>query len=151
MASYHKIRIGFGFNELKPTVDTAIKLIRKIPKKLRYQIVCCGISGQSIAWPISYKLQIPVAVIRKPNEKSHGNEIENFNPEESFIILDDLISTGRTLTYILAKLRTHYHKEIANNCKAIVLYDQYSTRTIFGTIPVVTTRTKKWSDILKIS
>lgn len=102
MASYHHI----GKSQFKPTVKTTVTAIRRLKKVLGFeQIVCTGISGQSIAWPVGYVTDIPVAVVRRKDEKNHhGYSVENFDRSRKFIILDDFVSSGDTVKHVLKSL-----------------------------------------------
>jgi adenine/guanine phosphoribosyltransferase-like PRPP-binding protein len=102
MADYHHI----SKNQFKPTVKTTVTAIRRLKKILGFeQIVCTGISGQSIAWPVGYVTDIPVAVVRRKGEKQHhGYDVENFNRSRKFIILDDFVSSGDTIKHVLKTL-----------------------------------------------
>lgn len=76
-------------------------------------LVYSGFSGSTFAMAISiamHKLKVPFEqmYIRKPDEKSHGQEIEssqlNYNAKEYILVfVDDFISLGNTLDYVLKK------------------------------------------------
>ena len=76
-------------------------------------LVYSGFSGSTFAMAISiamHKLKIPFEqmYIRKPDEKSHGQEVESsqlsYNAKEyTLVFVDDFISLGKTLNYVLKK------------------------------------------------
>lgn len=132
MAGYHRIRTS----ELTSTVDQTVENIKKLQKKHEFkQIVCTGISGQSIAWPVGYLTGIPVAVVRRKNEESHGSRVENFDPNLKFIILDDMVDTGKTLTRVLDYI-SNYHRGVDLDCVGVYCYADSSTRPT-KTIPTL--------------
>lgn len=79
-------------------------------------IAFTGNSGAGVAYPLSAKYGYPLICVRK-GESSHGKSIEACNTRiKNFIIVDDQISTGRTIDRILTALP--YSK-----CVGIVLYE----------------------------
>jgi adenine/guanine phosphoribosyltransferase-like PRPP-binding protein len=123
MASYHHI----GKSQFKPTVKTTVTAIRRLKKLLGFeQIVCTGISGQSIAWPVGYVTEIPVAVVRRKGEKQHhGYSVENFTRNQKYIILDDFISSGDTVKHVIKSLVDHGHD--SDQCVGIYCYSATGT------------------------
>lgn len=118
MAGYHHI----DKSQFKPTVKTTVTAIRRLKKLLGFeQIVCTGISGQSIAWPVGYVTEIPVAVVRRKGEKGHhGYSVENFTRNQKYIILDDFISSGDTVKHVLKTLGEEYNDPI--KCVGVYCY-----------------------------
>lgn len=102
MADYHHI----DKRQFKPTVKATATALRRLQKILGFkQIVCTGISGQSIAWPVGYVTEIPVAVVRRRGERQHhGYAAENFTRNRKYIILDDFVSSGDTVKHVLKTL-----------------------------------------------
>lgn len=94
----------FSPGRLKRKVSAVSRHLLKLQKKLKFQaIVFTGVSGASIAFPVSYETGIPVVLIRKKKEGSHGDLIEGPNRLElkRYLILDDFIVTGATVHRVL--------------------------------------------------
>jgi phosphoribosylpyrophosphate synthetase len=76
------------------------------PNKIQ-ALVCCGISGAGVAFPISCKLDIPVWIIRKEGEKSHSRNdidrpyVDTPTGKIPYVIIDDLIDSGATIARII--------------------------------------------------
>jgi hypothetical protein len=100
-------------------------------------IVCTGSSGQAVAWPVSYKLGIPVCVVRKEGEKSHAGRITGEGYLGAYIVIDDLIDSGATLERVFDTINAAYeHKAStgltveeterpAPHCVAVFLYNEH--------------------------
>lgn len=64
-----------------------------------------GVSGIAIAGIVSANTDIPLVIVRKPDEKRHSsNDVEfpdcYYDHSYNYIIVDELISTGKTVTAI---------------------------------------------------
>jgi hypothetical protein len=77
-------------------------------------IVATGISGQSVVWPLSLALDLPVCIVRKHGETSHmfGGPIVGTGDLRDYIIVDDLISTGDTMHYVIRRINEEYDKTL---------------------------------------
>ena len=105
------------------TVKETVQALRRLKRVLGFeQIVCTGISGQSIAWPVSYVTGIPVCVLRRKYERGHhGYDVENFKDDQKYIILDDFISEGNTVKHIIKSLKGQNPKAL-ELCTGIYCY-----------------------------
>jgi adenine/guanine phosphoribosyltransferase-like PRPP-binding protein len=82
---------------------TAIKTARKELRDIKFDmIVCRGVSGMLFASPLAYSLNKPLVVIRKlSGVKQHSDRYyEGFVGASSYIIVDDLIDSGKTVLLI---------------------------------------------------
>lgn len=109
-------------SELRKIVPVVTKVVKKILRKNKNidHLVCTGISGQSITWPVANNIGIPVAVMRKAGEKAHTGDVKfiGFGEINQYIIIDDIIDSGKTIHCIF--------KELSNEeCKAIILWNAY--------------------------
>lgn len=79
--------------------------------KLNFEaIAVCGVSGMVFGSLISYALDKPLWVIRKKNERTHSSnnlECGYFKDIESYLIIDDLIESGKTVRHIITRVRDH--------------------------------------------
>jgi len=119
MADYHCI----SAYQFKPVVKKTATAIRRLQKLLGFeQIVCTGISGQSIAWPVSYVTDIPVAVVRRKGERGHhGYKVENFARDKSYIIMDDFICSGDTIRHMVRTINKEYADD-GSQCVGVFCY-----------------------------
>jgi hypothetical protein len=123
----HKMRV-------EKTVKTLLRFRAQNESLLRgsLHIVGCGISGQAISWPVSYMTEIPMCVVRKKGEKHHGYEIEGHGPLTNYVIIDDLISSGTTIHWLIDSLEEEHKRQIRRSvegevpapvCRGIILYN----------------------------
>lgn len=82
-------------------------------------IACCGTSGLMVVPQIAELLKKDIVVVRKSTEKSYSDyKVEGVNPYR-YIILDDLICSGRTVRHI----RSSIHAEIPRaKCVGVYCY-----------------------------
>jgi adenine/guanine phosphoribosyltransferase-like PRPP-binding protein len=75
-------------------------------------IVCCGISGLLVAPQIAEILNKHLVVIRKENDKCYSDfGIEGVAPYR-YIIIDDLICSGKTVRHIKNTIKEDYPRAI---------------------------------------
>lgn len=109
------------------TADAIKTWLADHPQHKITHMLVSGISGQSVGWPVSYKLGLPVCVVRKPGEDSHGKfdgDLVGNGNFGDYVIVDDQIATGSTINRMLgqvAKYVIHYGHE-APRCRAIFLF-----------------------------
>lgn len=95
-------------------------------------VVVRGLSGILVASAMSTMFNTPFAVVRKDAEMNHGRRVEIVEEKEdngdyraieykSWVIIDDLICSGRTVNTILS---TIYNRRctILGSCVGIILY-----------------------------
>ena len=141
--SYHSHLVSP--RELKKTVDKVAKAVNKIHAKGKLShILCTGISGQAISWPVSYVTKIPVVIVRKPRESTHGNEVEGEGVLKNFIIIDDFISEGTTVKRLIKVMKaqesiTPLPRKYKLACKGIILYNSCGAQAgdEFMGIPII--------------
>jgi len=102
------------------------KLLRALAKSCKTAriekpdaVAFCGLSGAMIAREFATYLNLNMIACRKRNEKSHGKEVEGPAEVNNYLILDDLITSGRTCQYIIDCVRVFYGTNA--NCVGIVL------------------------------
>ena len=71
-----------------------------------------GISGMAIGFSVADILDIPFAVIRKPNDGSHSSRRVEGYMNSKYVILDDFISSGDTITTIQREYTNQYMKDL---------------------------------------
>ncbi len=108
---YHAIT---DVQTLQEKVDAAAKVIKNWIDEGNpiTHIVAIGISGQSVAWPTAYKLGIPVCVVRKENDESHGSVLTGHGELGDYAIIDDMIDSGKTIRYVEQTIRKSHEKDL---------------------------------------
>ena len=93
-------------------------------------IICCGMSGNLIAYRLWIEHGIKITMARKPSDISscHGREVEGFRPGR-VVFLDDLICGGGTARFIGETVRIYPGAELVG----IILW---SSPTMFD-LPIV--------------
>ena len=75
-------------------------------------IVVCGTSGLLVGPQVSEILNLNLVIVRKPNETSSSYsdfDVEGTHPSR-YIILDDLICSGKTVRNILRAINSEYYR-----------------------------------------
>jgi len=127
----HKV---YNPKEFKAVINKATNKIKEFRKKNKFDsIAFCGMSGASIAYPLSYNLGIPLTCIRKPGKNHFSNNrtysLEgaiNFN---KYIIVDDFICSGNTVNKIIKTI----NKCSDNNTQllGIYLFDKNLSESVY--------------------
>jgi adenine/guanine phosphoribosyltransferase-like PRPP-binding protein len=84
------------------------KTIRRMTKFLKARqhefdaIAVRGVSGVLVGGPLSLRLRKPLIVVRKKEDNSHScYRIEGDKTATRYVIIDDLIASGRTVKHII--------------------------------------------------
>jgi adenine/guanine phosphoribosyltransferase-like PRPP-binding protein len=126
----------YSTEEFSKLIDKLAKRLNTFYKKHSFDAIAfTGSSGAAVAYPLSYKCNIPLICIRKGH--SHfGCTYEGRTDIKNYIIIDDFIETGATIKRIKKEV-----KKVSKNAKlqAIFLYaggsqgtylDRYDTTVI---------------------
>lgn len=110
--------------KFKITVNKVVREIRKIHKKTKINAIAfTGSSGAALAYPVSYITGIPLLCIRKSTKDNHyRNRLEGHVNPKNYIIIDDIIATGRTVKSIRKAIAKESPKSKLLN---VVLYNQF--------------------------
>lgn len=88
---------ALGLKERKQTVKKLCECIKKSGIKFD-SIAFTGMSGALIAPLVAYKLKKNLVMVRKPSDENHSNmTVEAENVGNRYIIIDDLIFSGKTI------------------------------------------------------
>lgn len=104
----------FDHKSLKALVRQMLPRVRKLKKALKFNtLAVCGHSGIVIGSIISYRTGIPLLIVRKTGDKCNdSHEINGQIPSKcKYLIIDDLIDTGRTIRRIIKKIKSATYKE----------------------------------------
>jgi adenine/guanine phosphoribosyltransferase-like PRPP-binding protein len=102
-------------------VEQAAKALRLFRKKNPFDAIAFrGNSGAAIAYPLSFKLQIPLICVRKGPSHSPF-KVEGCSNAKTYVIVDDFIESGNTIKRIRKAINTDYRSE--PKLVGILLYD----------------------------
>lgn len=121
--------------DLKETAEKVSELIKKYYPKADY-IAVCGSSGNLIAGAVSIISRIPILLVRKENEKCHSYYTVEFQSNKKktpkYVIIDDFISSGETINYIIKTIKSGIDHSEVNYPKfkllGVVLYNDWSVQ-----------------------
>lgn len=92
-------------------ITRAIKLIKDLmrgidgaPRLTFDSIACSGISGLLFAPPVARKLKKSLIIVRKRKGDHSHTLVEGDRAVKSYIILDDIVSSGATIERILGRI-----------------------------------------------
>lgn len=119
------LRQVFSIDELALTVNKCVNELRELMKDgLEFDAIACrGVSGITIASPVSIALRKQLTVVRKDNEQSHANYgVEGLiRHPHKYIFIDDFRASGRTLYESIEKIR---HQQATAECVGMYSYNE---------------------------
>lgn len=123
---------GYGWTEMphvifRARMNACIKRVKQLQEELGFDAVAfAGSSGAAIAFVLGYAIDIPVIYVRKDTETHHGSSIEcnSTSPIHKYLIVDDFVDAGGTVTRIYNKIRKYAqsHFEKVPACVGVFLY-----------------------------
>jgi adenine/guanine phosphoribosyltransferase-like PRPP-binding protein len=89
-------------------IDKMVLRVSLFCKKYKIEAIAfTGHSGAAVAYPLSYKLKIPIVCIRKGSSHYGSGRYEGIEDVERYIIVDDFIETGATIRRIKKQVKTY--------------------------------------------
>src|ERR1700686_5496923 len=108
----------FDPTQFPGTVNKMVTKIKSFQKKHKIDAIAfTGTSGSAVAYPLSYKLKIPLICIRKEKTNHTHYKYEGRYNASTYIIVDDFISTGATIKTIKKQVR-----EISRQSKLLGIF-----------------------------
>lgn len=129
----HTCYLNPVFNELPEIAKYVAKIMDEVKADI---VVGRGLSGSLVAAAVNALYGKKYAVVRKDDENHSSYEVEssgNDNKHGDYIIVDDLICTGRTIKNIRDRVRDTYE---FGNLIGIVLYCEEGCDNWHEGIPV---------------
>ncbi len=115
------------------TFPKTIRACLDVAKRLKDErgfdtIAFCGMSGAAMSFILAHEMNLPLLCVRKKGESSHyvngydDRMLEGNLTTEKYLLVDDFISSGKTVNYILDTIK----KDIPNaKCVAMLMYAGY--------------------------
>ena len=97
-------RNQYDVNLLRARAKELAEYLPKIMRRVDADaVVVTGKSGLSLAFATLMLIDFPLIVVRKRGENSHGNPVEgkDYTEFSRYIVLDDFVSSGTTITNIM--------------------------------------------------
>lgn len=130
-------------DEYQGLIEQASKDIQKLKRKLKFDAIAFrGMSGAAVAFPVASQLGVPLICVRKRGDGSHGYGIEGTESVDvtRFLVVDDFIETGTTVSAIIDSIRERTEQEIERlpkfqviipECVGVYLYGHWATSDKF--------------------
>lgn len=112
--------------DIKKRVRTVNRLWEFVIKeKIEFDsIAVMGISGLVIGSILSYRLGSNLCVVRKTKRTHSENKVESgFNNIESYLIIDDLMDSGKTVRSIIKEIRNADNINGSKRCVGGIFYN----------------------------
>lgn len=96
-------------------------------------IVCCGLSGALVAPAVAANLNKNLVIVRK-GESTHGDTVEiDYNVKfKNYVIVDDLVETGKTITNIKKQISRVFNEPRDKvECVGVYFYSQAPTAVYY--------------------
>jgi hypoxanthine phosphoribosyltransferase len=115
-------------------VEKSIAKAEQLRKELKFDTIAfSGMSGAAIAFILGHWLDIPLLCIRRKEEGSHFRSsrpscvCEGNIDTKRYLIVDDFISSGATVNYIIESIDRELFKGYSQpECVGMLMYAGYS-------------------------
>jgi adenine/guanine phosphoribosyltransferase-like PRPP-binding protein len=114
---------------LRQITENVIETVAKFANGFE-AIAFRGVSGSLVAPAVAMALGKNLIVVRKSIKDSHADYlVEGHTKAQKYIIIDDIISSGKTIKAIRNNIKTKLNKE--SECIAIILFAYKVPRVIY--------------------
>lgn len=125
---HHAAHLKNAVVDLKQNIQLAIDTIEKENIKFS-SIAVKGVSGIMFGSILAYELDCPLAVVRSARIKTNSDyviECIDLQCLKHYLIVDDLIDTGKTVKYIQRTIKEIFYERYNQfpMCVGIYLYDK---------------------------
>jgi len=127
---------GTLFSQTEEVVDTVVHHLQNPRLGQVDCVVGIGLSGTMPLVPVRQKSGINIRAIRKQGVESHSgvSAASEYADSGRYVILDDFVESGSTLTALRAKMAEVFPRW---ECAGVILYSQYSTCDTFLDVPIL--------------
>ncbi len=90
------------------TLETAVKKCMKALKPHKDEFAAIAMSGYSstiIGSVVAAKMRKNICIVRKEDENCHSNYLVEGKPGQTYVFIDDLIASGRTLRRVYESMK----------------------------------------------
>jgi hypothetical protein len=96
----------FRPERLRKAARGVLEVIQRVEKATgeTVHIAVTGKSGIAMAFAINMLWDVPIVAVRKDNETSHGSKIEGLGELRKYIVLDDFVCTGATVSRVVKEI-----------------------------------------------
>ena len=111
------LRVIFDIERFNKAVNACVRCLKARPEI--NAIAASGVSGITFAAAVAYKAKKSLIVVRKEKEKHYSHAeimVEGGFDGARYLIVDDLISSGKTLAYIVQQIETTHEAECLGYC-----------------------------------
>lgn len=130
---------GAGYNDHMYNREELLRTVKRIAQRLPAimaetgadSIAVQGKSGIAVAFALQLYFDVPVMVVRKPDESSHGNDVEGNDEHDyhKYLVLDDFVASGTTAKRIIDQTDEYWGLRRRNGeqpvCVGIVEYKKF--------------------------
>lgn len=118
-------RVLFKPDDLRKTVNNICYDLKRLKRVLDYNaLVGIGHSGSPLLGALSYKLGIPIGIVRKKVEEDKSTHGLGAIRGLRYVFIDDLIDQGTTIRHVISTLDKQN-----STCVAILLYENWRNLT----------------------
>lgn len=104
VASY--LKNVFDRKQRRTVINKAVEILKEAKKELQFEAIAFrGLSGAVVAPEIADALDVDIIAVRKPDNSHSYNSVEHNDYHSKYIIVDDLIDTGRTIKAIVEEIK----------------------------------------------
>ena len=111
------------------TIEASLEVARRLKEERGFDTIAfSGMSGAAMAFILANEMKLPLLCVRKKGESSHyvnGYEdriLEGNLTTEKFLLVDDFISSGKTVNYMLDCIKKDIPTAV---CVGMLMYAGY--------------------------
>ena len=139
------LNVIYKVDEYTKVVDDAVKIAMDVRCQHMFDTIAfSGHSGSAIAYPLSYRMGIPLICVRKSGENSHFVKenpklLEGHMTTKKYVIVDDFISSGDTVRRMLKTIKDNLPNA---ECVGMIMFkirdrDNFTkAQSLFNGIPI---------------
>lgn len=117
------------------TIEKTLAAAWSLKEEYGYDTIAfCGMSGAAMAFILAYELEVQLLCVRKASDNSHfhdmnrGRVLEGNVDTKKYLLVDDFISSGDTVNYIMDSIR---NDGSSAECVAMLMYASTSSNTTY--------------------
>ena len=108
-------KLNYNHVDRREVIDRIVKRLKPLSDDFD-AIVVCGASMMLISSVVAYKMNKNLILVRKINDDNYSGYMVEGLHHQRYIFIDDLISSGKTLKYVLGAVN-----KFMNGCECVYL------------------------------